>query len=74
MAFTKTKLNEIKSRLVAGKVMEILDKKDLLSRVEHLGMKEWNGKQVMVNKLTALTLKEQEELEKEITEQIDIII
>ena len=71
---TGTRLKQVKSRLIAGKIMETLDRKGLLSKTEHLGMENWNGKNVMVNKLTALTLEEQEELEREINEQVNLII
>ena len=74
MRTTGTRLKQVKSRLIAGKIMEILDRKSLLSKTEHLGMENWNGKNVMVNKLTAFTLEEQEELEREINEQVNLII
>jgi hypothetical protein len=74
MKLTGTKLKQVKSRLITGKIMDLLDRKGLLSKIEHLGMKNWNGKQVMVNQLTALTMDEQTELEKEINEQVDMMI
>ena len=71
---TGTKIKQIKSRLVAGKIMEMLDKKGMLNRVEHIGMENWNGKNVMVNKLTGMTPEEQEQLEQEINEQVNLVI
>ena len=74
MRTTGTRIKQVKSRLIAGKIMEMLDRKGLLSKIEHLGMQNWNGKNVMLNRLTALTLEEQEELEREINEQVNLII
>lgn len=74
MRTTGTRIKQVKSRLIAGKIMEILDRKGLLSKVEYLGLENWNGKNVMVNKLTALTPEEQEELEREINEQVNLIV
>ena len=74
MKLTGTKLKQVKSRLISGRIMEMLDKKGLLAKVEHCGMENWNGKQVMVNKLTALTLEEQEQLEQEINEQVNLLV
>jgi hypothetical protein len=71
---TGTKIKQIKSRLIAGKIMEMLDKKGMLNRVEHIGMENWNGKNVMVNKLTGMTPEEQEQLEQEINEQVNLVI
>lgn len=74
MAIAGTKLKQVKSRLIAGKIMEMLDKKGMLNRVEHIGMENWNGKKVMVNKITGMTPEEQEKLEQEVNEQVNMII
>lgn len=74
MSFTQSKLKQIKSRLVAGKIMDILSHKGLLFKIEHKGLQDWNGKRVMVNKLTGLTLEEQELLEQELLEQINLTL
>lgn len=74
MAFTERKVKQVKARLIAGKVMEVLDRKGLLVKINHKGLEDWNGKKVMVNELTGLSLEEQELLEQELLEQINLTI
>lgn len=74
MALTQKKVKEVRSRLIAGKVVEILENNDLLNKAKNLGLKDWNGKKVMLQKLTPLSIEELEDLEQEITEQVNLII
>lgn len=68
------RIKQAKGRLISGKIMDLLDKRGLLNKVEHLGLKDWNGKQVMTNQLVGLSLEEQEELEKQINELVDLTL
>jgi hypothetical protein len=70
MAWTQSKIKQVRSRLLAGRIIDILGKRDLLRKVIHIGREDWNGKKVMVNKLTELSPEEQAELEEEIADQI----
>ena len=74
MRFTQNRIRQVKSRLITGKIIDILSRRGLLFKIEHLGMEDWNGKMVMVNKITSLTLEEQEALEQEINEQVNLMI
>lgn len=74
MALTGTKLKQIKARLIAGKVIDLLEKHDMLNKRIDVGLREWDGKKVMVSKITGIEIEEQEELEQEIIEQVNTVL
>ncbi len=74
MAFTVKRVKEIKSRILAGHIMEVLAKNEVL--YTRLGSRkaELDGKDCQLVEIGEMTLEEQENLEKQITDQIELNI
>ena len=68
---TKTDIKQAKARLISSSIVDLIGKQNLLNKVIMLGMKDWNGSKVMVNKLEPLTIQEEEKLEADILERVN---
>ena len=72
---SKLRLTQARSRLIAGKALDIFSCHGLLQKIENQGMEDWNGKKVMVNSVRSLTIEElRDQLNKVINkEELNII-
>lgn len=73
MSWTQSKIKQVKSRLLAGKIMELLGKEDMLYKNIGTRIAVLDEVKTRLIEIEALNLEEQEALEEAILEQIRLL-